>query len=99
MVRSSKQAPEEDFEEHIVDTDVSDEMRSSFLEYAYSVIYARALPDAREHPHERPRRVLARRPEDQHDQPHAHDDRDRDIRDPPDRAALGLAHACSVAQR
>ncbi|AXT84805.1 DNA topoisomerase IV [Aeromicrobium sp. A1-2] len=48
MARSSKQAPEEDFEEHIVDTDVSDEMRSSFLEYAYSVIYARALPDARD---------------------------------------------------
>ncbi|GAA3548350.1 DNA topoisomerase (ATP-hydrolyzing) [Aeromicrobium flavum] len=37
-----------DFEEHILDTDVGDEMRSSFLEYAYSVIYARALPDARD---------------------------------------------------
>lgn len=34
--------------ESIVDIDVSDEMRSSFLEYAYSVIYARALPDARD---------------------------------------------------
>ena len=32
----------------IVDIDVSDEMRASFLEYAYSVIYARALPDARD---------------------------------------------------
>ena len=32
----------------IVDIDVADEMRSSFLEYAYSVIYARALPDARD---------------------------------------------------
>ncbi len=32
----------------IVDVDVSDEMRGSFLEYAYSVIYARALPDARD---------------------------------------------------
>lgn len=32
----------------IVDVDVSDEMRDSFLEYAYSVIYARALPDARD---------------------------------------------------
>jgi DNA gyrase subunit A len=32
----------------IVDIDVSDEMRGSFLEYAYSVIYARALPDARD---------------------------------------------------
>lgn len=34
--------------EAIVDIDVSDEMRTSFLEYAYSVIYARALPDARD---------------------------------------------------
>lgn len=41
-------APPEDFEEHIVDIDVGDEMRASFLEYAYSVIYARALPDARD---------------------------------------------------
>ena len=32
----------------IVDIDVSAEMESSFLEYAYSVIYARALPDARD---------------------------------------------------
>src|SRR5882757_8187361 len=48
MARSSKQAPEEDFDEHIVDTDVGDEMRASYLEYAYSVIYSRALPDARD---------------------------------------------------
>ncbi|RNL79619.1 DNA gyrase/topoisomerase IV subunit A [Nocardioides marmorisolisilvae] len=41
-------APPEEFEEHIVDIDVGDEMRSSFLEYAYSVIYSRALPDARD---------------------------------------------------
>ncbi len=34
--------------ERIVDIDVGDEMRSSFLEYAYSVIYSRALPDARD---------------------------------------------------
>ncbi len=40
--------PPEDFEEHIVDIDVGEEMRSSFLEYAYSVIYSRALPDARD---------------------------------------------------
>lgn len=32
----------------ILDVDVSDEMRGSFLEYAYSVIYSRALPDARD---------------------------------------------------
>ncbi|MEY3408009.1 MAG: hypothetical protein RL038_1070, partial [Actinomycetota bacterium] len=34
--------------ERIIDVDVSDEMQSSFLEYAYSVIYSRALPDARD---------------------------------------------------
>lgn len=33
---------------NISEIDVSDEMRSSFLEYAYSVIYTRALPDARD---------------------------------------------------
>jgi DNA gyrase subunit A len=37
-----------DFEEHIQDIDIGDELRSSFLEYAYSVIYSRALPDARD---------------------------------------------------
>ncbi|MGC5616273.1 DNA gyrase/topoisomerase IV subunit A [Georgenia sp. Z1491] len=35
-------------DEHIVDIDVAAEMEGSFLEYAYSVIYARALPDARD---------------------------------------------------
>src|SRR5580692_380546 len=30
------------------DVDVADEMRASYLEYAYSVIYQRALPDARD---------------------------------------------------
>jgi DNA gyrase subunit A len=34
--------------EKIIDIDVSTEMRGSFLEYAYSVIYSRALPDARD---------------------------------------------------
>lgn len=34
--------------ESIVDVDVSTEMEGSFLEYAYSVIYSRALPDARD---------------------------------------------------
>src|SRR5690625_4552616 len=34
--------------EQIVDIDVSTEMEGSFLEYAYSVIYSRALPDARD---------------------------------------------------
>ena len=34
--------------ERIVDIDVSAEMQESFLEYSYSVIYSRALPDARD---------------------------------------------------
>ncbi|WP_125610935.1 DNA gyrase/topoisomerase IV subunit A [Specibacter cremeus] len=38
----------EDFTENIVEIDVSHEMEGSFLEYAYSVIYSRALPDARD---------------------------------------------------
>ncbi len=37
-----------EFEENIVDIDVTDEMRGSYLEYAYSIIYQRALPDARD---------------------------------------------------
>ena len=40
--------PPEGFVENIVDIDVSNEMEGSFLEYAYSVIYSRALPDARD---------------------------------------------------
>ena len=32
----------------VYDVAVGDEMRDSFLEYAYSVIYSRALPDARD---------------------------------------------------
>ena len=35
-------------EERIVDIDVEEEMQGAFLEYAYSVIYSRALPDARD---------------------------------------------------
>jgi DNA gyrase subunit A len=34
--------------ERIEDVDVAAEMQGSFLEYAYSVIYSRALPDARD---------------------------------------------------
>jgi DNA gyrase subunit A len=40
--------PDDDFEERILDIDVVDEMQGSYLEYAYSVIYSRALPDARD---------------------------------------------------
>ncbi|HET6856093.1 MAG TPA: DNA topoisomerase IV subunit A [Streptomyces sp.] len=47
--RSTKTPPPDDaFEEKILDVDVVDEMQGSFLEYAYSVIYSRALPDARD---------------------------------------------------
>ena len=46
--RGGTPAPPEDFEENIVDIDVAEEMRGSYLEYAYSVIYSRALPDARD---------------------------------------------------
>ena len=46
--RTTTPPPEEDFEETIVDIDVTSEMRKSYLEYAYSVIYQRALPDARD---------------------------------------------------
>ena len=45
--RTATDEPEE-FEENIVDIDVTDEMRGSYLEYAYSIIYQRALPDARD---------------------------------------------------
>ncbi|QSZ48582.1 DNA topoisomerase IV subunit A [Paenarthrobacter sp. OM7] len=52
MARSQKSArtaePLGDFTENIVDIDVTSEMEGSFLEYAYSVIYSRALPDARD---------------------------------------------------
>ncbi|MFV0252196.1 MAG: DNA topoisomerase (ATP-hydrolyzing) subunit A [Beutenbergiaceae bacterium] len=44
--RTPANPPQED--SRIVDIDVSAEMQNSFLEYAYSVIYSRALPDARD---------------------------------------------------
>jgi DNA gyrase subunit A len=46
--RTTKQDLPDDFEEHILDTDIKQEMEASYLEYAYSVIYSRALPDARD---------------------------------------------------
>ncbi len=48
MARRQSSAPPEDFTENIIDIDVETEMEESFLEYAYSVIYSRALPDARD---------------------------------------------------
>ena len=69
MARKTAAAPPVPFDEHIIDIDVTDEMQSSFLEYAYSVIYSRALPDARDglKPVQRrsrapPRRTLSRQP-------------------------------------
>src|SRR6201993_1356285 len=46
--RGGTPAPPEDFEKNFVDIDGAEEMRGSYLEYAYSVIYQRALPDARD---------------------------------------------------
>ena len=46
--RGGTTTPPEEFEENIVDIDVAEEMRASYLEYAYSTIYQRALPDARD---------------------------------------------------
>jgi DNA gyrase/topoisomerase IV subunit A len=47
--RESKSGPKAgEFPGKIVDVDVSSELSDSFLEYAYSVIYSRALPDARD---------------------------------------------------
>src|SRR6188472_3434651 len=50
MPRSTTRTPppDEPVEERIIDIDVEEEMRNAFLEYSYSVIYSRALPDARD---------------------------------------------------
>src|SRR5699024_825570 len=45
---NTKKSLEKPIPENISEIDVSDEMKTSFLEYAYSVIYSRALPDARD---------------------------------------------------
>jgi DNA gyrase subunit A len=47
MARSTT-PPEDEYDEHVIDTNIAVEMRTSFLEYGYSVIYSRALPDARD---------------------------------------------------
>ncbi|QBI55264.1 DNA gyrase/topoisomerase IV subunit A [Streptomonospora litoralis] len=57
MARTTSPPPE-DLAEKIIDIDVSEEMRGSFLEYAYSVIYQRALPDARDGMKPVQRRIL-----------------------------------------
>ncbi|MBG6190697.1 DNA gyrase subunit A [Arthrobacter sp. CAN_A212] len=48
MARRQTTAAPVDYTENIIDIDVTSEMEHSFLEYAYSVIYSRALPDARD---------------------------------------------------
>ncbi|WP_409485597.1 DNA topoisomerase (ATP-hydrolyzing) subunit A [Arsenicicoccus dermatophilus] len=49
MARRTTAPPQDDdFVENIIDIDVSDEMQQAFLEYSYSVIFSRALPDARD---------------------------------------------------
>ncbi len=45
---SNKEIPPFEGEGTIIDTSVVDEIESSYLEYSYSVIYSRALPDARD---------------------------------------------------
>lgn len=46
--RSIRETLPANFQENVVDIDVTSEMETSFLEYSYSVIYSRALPDARD---------------------------------------------------
>ncbi|WP_238439602.1 DNA gyrase/topoisomerase IV subunit A [Microbacterium sp. JZ31] len=50
MARKSSASPSstEPVDERIEDIDLEQEMQGSYLEYAYSVIYSRALPDARD---------------------------------------------------
>ncbi len=48
MAKRTSTPPPEDDLGRVVDIDVEEEMRSAFLEYSYSVIYSRALPDARD---------------------------------------------------
>ncbi|MGV8876541.1 MAG: DNA gyrase/topoisomerase IV subunit A [Rhodoglobus sp.] len=48
MATPTKPSPDSPSGERIEDIDVTTEMQGSFLEYAYSVIYSRALPDARD---------------------------------------------------
>jgi DNA gyrase subunit A len=49
MPRTRKPEPVYDgADEKVVDIAIDEEMRTSYLEYAYSVIYTRALPDARD---------------------------------------------------
>src|SRR5699024_10372544 len=44
----SSNTPTQTPDDRVIDINVSEEMQTSFLEYAYSAIYSRALPDARD---------------------------------------------------
>jgi DNA gyrase subunit A len=57
---AAKTPPPPDYTERIVDIEVEQEMQGAFLEYAYSVIYSRALPDARDGLKPVQRRILYR---------------------------------------
>ncbi len=49
MARSTRTPPpDDDVVEHVIEIGVEEEMQNAFLEYSYSVIYSRALPDARD---------------------------------------------------
>lgn len=50
MARKKRDETEyiDDAQQNIVDIGVDDEMQTAYLEYAYSVIYSRAIPDARD---------------------------------------------------
>ena len=56
--KPSQPLDESEIHEKVVDIDVASEMEASFLEYAYSVIYSRALPDARDGLKPAQRRIL-----------------------------------------
>lgn len=58
MSKKSKEMEFNDFEKNIKNHDVVDEMKLSFLDYAMSVIVARALPDARDGQKPVHRRIL-----------------------------------------
>jgi len=58
MTRAPHDPEQSPIAERIEDVDVAAEMQGSFLEYAYSVIYSRALPDARDGMKPVQRRIL-----------------------------------------
>ncbi|UCR89515.1 DNA gyrase/topoisomerase IV subunit A [Mycetocola spongiae] len=58
MTRKDSTAAGDPVNDRILDVDVAEEMQGSFLEYAYSVIYSRALPDARDGMKPVQRRIL-----------------------------------------